>query len=167
VELPTGDVEMPQTSVELMTSSRDAAHCVNAVMSREIPEYTDGVEEACIRRYAALALTHESYRVFVGKVDQNPALFLGGMLAEQIYNTQKRCVLLMLVTPKPNLYARHFLPLLSECFDALEAWAEKSNAPHIVAGHDSGIENSEALGKLLVRRGYTTMGELFHKRMTT
>ncbi len=155
--------EMSNVKTLQVLDVRTAAHLIRTIMTRgpTVPNVAGKIIYERIRQMTARAISDPNYAVFVTTVDRVPCLYTGGYISQEIHNYDTIGNLTLIIAPL-NCYGKQKIrSTLRDALDVFTCWVFSRGAKRVVLGHDSMMDHSDVIGKLMNRWGYTRVGEIY------
>ncbi len=162
----SGIVDMGETSnikTLQVLDVQSAARLIETIMKRgsTMPNVAGEVVYERVRQIIARTISDPNYAVFVTTVDRVPCLYTGGYITQEMHNYDLIGNLSLIIAPL-NCYGKQKIrSTLRDALNVFTCWAFSKGAKRVILGHDSMIDHSDIIGKLMNRWGYTRIGEIY------
>ncbi len=140
-----------------------AARLIETVMTRAptIPNVVGEVVYERVRQVTARAISDPNYAMFVTTVDRVPCLYTGGFISQELHNYNKIGNLTLIIAPLNCHGKQRIRSTLHDALNVFTCWAFAKGVKRVILGHDSMMNHSDVIGKLMSRWGYTRVGEVY------
>ncbi len=155
--------EVSNVKTQRILDVATAARLIDTIMTRgpTIPNIAGEIVYSRVRQMIARTISDPNYAAFVTTVDRVPCLYTGGHITQEMHNYDNVGHLTLIIAPL-NCYGKQKIrSTLRDALNVFTCWVFSKGAKRVMLGHDSMMDHSDVIGKLMNRWGYTRVGEIY------